>query len=238
MGLSDIITDAIKYPFLDIKKFLIVGVISLLAGISNIFIAFGVNNFALNAIATVIGLIFALILSGYALNVIKNGIYYSDEIPDFDWVNDFINGIKVLVIGLVYFIIPLIILILFAGIGGVIGSGLNHLAEAMGVSLIIAIIIAIIFAIFEIIAIARFANTGEFGAAFSFGEIFEEVKQIGIARIIGFLIFAIIIVIIAYVIISILALIPYVGIIIAQILIGGFVSLFYNRAIGLLYAEA
>ena len=187
---------------------------------------------------SIIGLIFALVLSGYAIDVIKNGIDHSDEFPDLDLKRNLINGIKSLIIGIVYFIIPIIIVLFLAIFTGAIGAGLDHLAAALGITAIIAIIIFLIFAIFEMVAMARFADSDELGAAFSFGEVIEDVKRIGIAKIIGFLIIALIVIIIAYIISVLIAYIPFVGILIGTFLVGAFVTLFYYRAVGLLYADA
>lgn len=238
MSLSEIITDSIKYPFSDIKVFIIVGIIALLSSFTNVFVAFNLDSFALFIISSVISLIFALMLSGYGLSVIKTAVKYSDELPDVDPVTNFIDGIKVFVISLVYFLIPSIIAFIFALITGAIGVGLDHIFTAMGITTVIAIIIFIIFAIFEIIAMARFAKTEEFRDAFSLDEIFEDIKKIGIVKILGLIIIALIIIAIAAIIASVFSLIPYVGIILYDILFGAFVLLFYNRAIGLLYAEA
>ena len=63
-------------------------------------------------------------------------------------------------------------------------------------------------------------------------------QKIGIFKIIAFIIIALIIIFIAMFISSILAIIPFIGILITMIVIGGFVVLFYNKGIGLLYADA
>ncbi|WP_458452959.1 DUF4013 domain-containing protein [Methanobrevibacter sp.] len=238
MSLSEIITDSVKYPFNDLTKFFIVGIISLLAGMSNVFTAFDVDSFALVALGGVISLIFTLILSGYSLSVINYGIRRSDEIPDFDFVKNFIDGIKVLIIEIVYFIIPLLITIVLAFITGAIGQGLDHLAAGLGVGLIISFILIVLFSLFEFVALARFAKTEEFGDAFNFSEIFEEIKQIGIVKILALVIISLVIMIIAAIVISLIGLVPFIGIIIADIIIGAFVTLYFCRAIGLLYAEA
>lgn len=237
MGLSEIISDSIKYPFSDIQKFLIVGVFALLAGLNNIVSAYDIDSIAIIGIASIVGLIASLIVSGYGVKVIKNAINFSNEVPDFDFVNDLITGIKVLIISIVYLIIPLIIILLVTGVNGLIGASINHLWASIGVAFIIALIIAIIFAIFQIVALARFAYTEQLGDAFNFGEVFEDVKKIGILRIIGFLLISAIVFIIALVIASIFGLIPFIGIIIVPILLGAFCILFYNRGLGLLYGE-
>lgn len=238
MSLGEIFSDAIKYPFSDLTKFLMVGILALLAGLSSIVTAFAIDNSAITALSTIIGLIFAIILAGYCVDVIKKGIENSDEIPAIDLMKNFVNGIKSLIIGIVYFIIPIIIVLILAVITGAIGAGLDELLAALGIIGIIAIIIFILFAIFEIIALARFADTGDLGAALSIGEVFEDVKKIGFAKIIGFIILALLIIIIAGIISSVLSLIPYIGILIATLLVGAFVALFYYKALGLLYAEA
>ena len=71
----------------------------------------------------------------------------------------------------------------------------------------------------------------------SIGAVLEDIKAIGVFQIIAFVIVALVIMVVAYAITSLLAFIPYVGIIVATILAGAFVALFYNRALGLLYSQ-
>lgn len=238
MNVVDIISDSIRYPFSDITKFLIVAVIALLAGLSSLSEPLGINNFFLVMIFAIISIIFSLILSGYGLDIIRNGIVGSDEIPAVDFMKNLIDGIKVLIISLVYFLIPIIISLIVFMFFGVIGTGLNHIGAATIVAVVIAVIAFIAFAIFEIIAIARFAKTGEFGDAFALGEVIEDVRRIGIGNIILFLIIFFVIAIIVLIVSVFIALIPFIGIAIAQLLVGGFIELFYNRGIGLLYSQA
>ena len=238
MGLGDIISDSVQYPFSDIQKFLIVGVISLFSGLSSLFGNWGVDSFILITLAGIIGLIFTLMLSGYSISVTKYAINHSSQLPDLDFQNNLIDGIKALIISIVYFIIPIIITLIFAIITGAIGAGLNQLVAGLGVFSVIAVIVFIFFAIFEIVALARFADTGELGEALNIGEVIEDVKKIGIGKIILFAIVSVIIIIIASLIVSLLGIIPFIGILIAQLIIGAFITLFYSRAIGLLYAEA
>ena len=238
MGLGDIISDSVQYPFSDIQKFLIVGVISLFSGLSSLFGNWGVNNFIIITLAGIIGLIFTLILSGYSIRVTKYAINHSNGLPEFDLQNNLIDGIKSLIIAIVYFIIPIIITVILAVITGAIGAGLNQMMASLGVLSIIVVIVFIFFAIFEIVALARFADTGELGEALNIGEVIEDVKKIGIGKIILFAIVSLIIIIIASLIVSLLGIIPFIGILIAQLIIGAFITLFYSRAIGLLYADA
>lgn len=238
MSLGDIFSDAISYPFSDIQKFVIVGVISLLASLSSVFATFGIQEGALYYIAAIIGIIFAIILSGYSVDVIKNAIGRSIEIPDFDFMTNFINGLKALVISIVYMIIPIIIAIILLVIFGALGAGIDHMVASLGFASIIIFVLFVLFGIFEIVALARFADTGDLGAALSFGDVFEDAKRIGILKIILALIILFIIIIVASLLLSLLSFIPYIGVIIGSILIGGFTTLLSSRVLGLLYADA
>ena len=237
MSLGEIFSDAIKYPFSNLTNFAIVGVIALLSGFVGIVNVPNVSGI-FSAILWIIGLIFTLVLSGYCIDVIKYGIENSSEFPDLDLKRNIINGIKTVIIGIVYFIIPFIIVLILAIVTGAIGVGINNLLVALGVTAIIAIIVFIIFAIFEMIALARFAESDDLGAALSVGEVVEDVKRIGIAKIIGFLIISFVILIITILIFSLLNFIPVVGIFIGVFISGTFATLFCYRSLGLLYADA
>lgn len=238
MSVVEIISESVKYPFSDITKFLIVGVIALLSGISSILDPLGVNNFAIQALFGIVSIIFSVILSGYSLSVINNGISNYDEIPMFDFVKNLVDGIKVVIIGVVYFLIPIIITLIFALITGAIGAGLDHMFAALGFTVIISILLFIIFSIFELVALARFAKTDDFREAFNFGAVMEDIKNIGFVNIIVFLILATIVIIVVGIIAVILAFIPIIGYVIAEFLLGGFFTLFYYRGVGLLYSRA
>lgn len=238
MSFTEVISDAIKYPFSDIKKFIIVGVLALLAAFAEVGYAFVGDNTIMFLILLIIGLIFAIILSGYSVGVIRNAIQNSNEIPGVDLVANFIDGIKVLIISIVYYIIPVIIAVILGAFAGLVGVGFNVLDAGMAFTRLIALIIFILFSIFAIVAIARFADTGNLGAALSIGEVIEDAKRVGILNIILFLIVVVIIALILSIIVGIISIIPFIGGIIGAIILGGFMVLFYNRGIGLLYGSA
>lgn len=238
MGLTDIISDAITYPFSDIKKFLIVGVLVLLAGLYSTVSSLGFDNFVLSAITVIISLVFAIMLSGYSVQVIKKGIQQSNEIPDIDPTANFVDGIKAFIIQLVYYIIPILIAMVLGVFTGLVGAGLNHTAAGISVGTVLALIIFIIFSILEIVAISRFADTGDMSSAFNFGGVFEDAQRIGFLKIILFLIIAVVIAVVLSLVLALLVIIPFIGIIIGTILFGAIMVLFYNKGIGLLYSGA
>lgn len=238
MGLTDIFSDAISYPFSNITNFLIVGVLAVLASLSSILSSLGVQSSIILVLALIIGFIFTLIFSGYGVSVIKRTIEGSNDFPDIDLMANLIDGIKALIISIVYMIIPTIIAFALAAIFGVIGAGIDHIIATMGIASIIIFLVFVLFGIFEVIALAKFADTGSIGAAINIGEVFGDVTRIGILKIIIFIIILMILAFVVMFIIGVLALIPIIGIIIATLLAGAFLALFSNRALGLLYAGA
>ena len=80
MSLKEIFSDSIRYPFSDVSKFVIVGILALIAGMSGILTNYEING-AIMAIAGVVSFIAALVVSGYGVSVIKAGIDKSADVP-------------------------------------------------------------------------------------------------------------------------------------------------------------
>ena len=113
----------------------------------------------------------------------------------------------------------------------------NGLFTALAITGIIAIILFVIFGLFAEIAVCRLAKYDSFGEAFNFKEIYADLREIGILKVIGFIIVLAIIVFIIGLIIALITAIPYVGIIIACLVGNSFILLFSDRALGLLYSQ-
>ena len=268
MQLGEIFTDALKYPLSDYKNWMIVGVVAVCCGLQAVFAQLGIYNQTLYTALSAISLILIIVLMGYGLSVIKEAIDFEDEIPAFDWVKNFVDGIKYIVVAFVYFIIPMIIVSIigillgggplsqiftesnmqkFAALNGtvtqadilsIVPQGVwNSLFTAIAVTAIIAIVFFIVFAIFEYIAVCRMAKYDSLGEAFRVREIYSDIREIGILKIIAYLIIAILISSIAGMICAFISAIPYVGIIIAALVGYSFIFLFNNRALGLLYSD-
>lgn len=237
MSLSDIFSDAIRYPFSNIVNYLFVGVLALLASLPNIVKAFNIDSSSVTVLSAILAIFFSIVLSGYCVTVIRMGIENSNDIPEIKLVDNLIDGIKVFIISLIYYIIPLMVILIFALMAGVIGAGLGALVAALGIFLIVAIILFVLFGIFEVVAIARFAKTGELSDALSIGEVIEDAKRIGIINIIAFILISMVIIAVAYIVSTILCIIPVIGAILSSLIVSGFVVLFYNKALGLLYSQ-
>lgn len=117
MEIMDIIKEAFIFPSNNLEKLAIYIVLTFVLGLivagGVITTVAGVNNSSvyliLAAILFIISIIVALIISGYQLAILKSGIDLDDEAPSFDWKNDLITGIKLIIVNIVYMIIPAII---------------------------------------------------------------------------------------------------------------------------------
>lgn len=226
MEIGEIISDSMKYPTSDWTKIIILAVILLIP----------IVNF--------IGM-------GYVLRIIKGTLAGLDDLPDFDEVGElFIDGLKILVVGIVYaipiWIIAAIIGFILSLIFGATTSTTYYSADAtamiggMIASYAVIIIVALIVGLIEIIGIVNMAYyDGDLGAAFRFSDILNYIATIGWGKyIITYIIIALIGMVITLVAGFIGILIFFVGIFITLPLAMSFLYMFGTRAIALLFTDA
>ncbi len=203
-------------------------------------------------IGLVIAFVMAIILGafsmGYLLKVLRGEVPLP-EVTGFGRM--FIDGIKLLVIEIIYLIPVLIILAVTAG--AALLSALPILMsmptepdfEAMMPSLLpilggviagilIAVIAAIILWLLAVVGVVRFARTGKIGEAFNFSAILATIGKIGWG---SYILALIIVVVIVAVVQVVLSFIPYIGSIIL-ILVTPFIMVFMHRYICILYDSA
>ena len=235
MELGEIISDALTYPLKNIKALVLYVILGIILGIAVggtiIGVASGValkNPFT--AIGTgIIGIIIALIvgfvISGYGLDIIKYGINRDEGSPGIDIVRQFVNGVKLFVVQIVYYIIPIII-------GAILAVIFQHWLSGW-----ITIILIIIFALAAFMAQCRLAKTEDLGDALAIGEAIGDISRVGILKV---LLFIILIFIIAFILLFIVGIIQQwnstVGGILMGIL-GVYLAFFVARATGLLYSD-
>jgi len=151
MNIGEIIGEALDYPGSNLKKVIGLGVLIIISFL----------------------IIPIFLVYGYNLRVLKATIAGFDELPDFDeWGDMFIDGLKVFVVGIVYMIIPLIVM--FTAIYLINSNLTTGLIIA-----VIGVILTIIFGLIEQVAIAHMAFNDSLGAAFQIGEILNIISEIG-----------------------------------------------------------
>jgi hypothetical protein len=266
MKISEILVDSIKYPLDNDEDFTnvivlfgipVVGIIIylLFIGLAG---AFGYNSYGYSDAAAgvlAIGMIimylfylaFYLLCPGYMLSVMDEGINQSDVIPAINVGKNIVDTIKLAILGFIYFIIPVIIGVAVLFVAGFFSGLLTSfsyyysplaLVGSMGIGGLIALLIFAFFEILYTIAVLRMARFDSLGAALSFGEVWADLKDIGIVKMI--MLYAAIASISGFALVGSLALaivFPYVGIFAILLIVAPALSLFSSYAFGLLYSE-
>ena len=238
MNIGEIIGDAIAYPAHNIKAlllYIVLGIIGAIVGgaslvsIIGAFTTKGLGGAAFTGLGLIGLIVFILILfliSGYTLDIIKYGIERRDDGPGIDIGRQISNAIKLVIVDVVYYIIPVIIAF-------VLGLFLRD-----WILTIISVILFIVFTLANFMAKCRLAKTDSLGESLAIGEAIGDISRVGLGKIIGTVLILVIIAIVAAIII---AWISTVNGTIGSILLGIFsvyFLFFYNRAVGLLYSNA
>ncbi|MCL2157419.1 MAG: DUF4013 domain-containing protein [Methanobrevibacter sp.] len=249
MEVVELFKDALTYPTKDFSKLLILGVLAFVATIPffvmvlPLFFGSDVTALAGMAVIGLLGALLVLILdiiyAGYGLNIIKKTIALEEGLPEFDWGQMIIDGIKVFILGIIYAIIPTIL----SAIIGFLGIGLSTFAisaDSMSTFLVanffvffIIGIIYLIFGLLYIVALGRFAETDSLGAALNVMDVFDKIGQIGWGNYILWIIVLLILQFVLNFVAGILL-----AIVIGVIIVAPFFLMYYSRAIGLLYNES
>lgn len=264
MDVIDIIKDTIYYPINDYKNWLIIGIIFLLSSILTGYVI--PENGVVGAIGSIINILISILIVGIGIAVMKATLRRSSEIPMMDIANNFIDGIKSIIISFIYFIIPAIIVSIISIPVGVYSNTYSILkyisniptnvtvtpetivqsipqnvlvsfATSFTIIVVIALILTIIFALFEIIAQVRFAETGSIADAMDIKAIFNKISSIGWGKYIIYVVAVFICLIIISIIMAIIALIPYIGVLIAEFVFASYTLLFISRCRALIYLE-
>lgn len=172
------------------------------------------------------------------------------------WGKMFIDGLKLLVAGIIYAIPVILIILVFGGFavfGALQAAAMSgdpnyfttHADELMplfagfmvGLLLLIAIIVAIIISLFSLIGFVRMARTERLGEAFNFGAILETIGKIGWGSYILALIILFIIGVIAGFILNLVGMIPFIRLILWLVLLP-FWIIFEARYVCMIYESA
>lgn len=235
MELGEIFSDALAYPFSNIKALVLYVILGIILGIAIAGTLVGVlagvtadNVWALagsGIIGIIISLVIGFVITGYELDIIKYGIDRRADSPGIDFVRQFINGVKYLVVNIVYMIIPIIITAVLSVIFQ------NWIVTIVGV------ILAIIFSLALIMAQCRLAKTDELGNALAVGEAIGDISRVGFLKVI---LFIIILAIISFILFFICGIIAQWNSTVGGILLGilsVYIVFFVGRATGLLYSD-
>ena len=236
----DIYKDALEYSAQDWIKLVILGVICLFSFL----------------------LLPAFLITGYNYRVINTAVHGiingRDSLPEFDdLISMFVDGVKVVIVEIVYIIVPAIVFLIFAIIAGQ-GEGVVSSA-LMIIGCIITFALVVAACLMSQMGLCHMAyNDGAFSKAFALTEIKEVIDEIGwfecIITYLGLIIITLVISIVVSAIIWIIFTVfgisgavlgadpsgvfvlgALINSAISMFIVGPYLSIFNSRSIGLLY---
>lgn len=213
-SITDCVKEGLKYPFNDIKKLLVVGVLFALISALSTFISvrsFDIFRTTVHTIENtnvtashltfsqlpagdiylVIGLaivsfVIFLFIFGYQYNIVKFSIEKKEDLPGFsDILGIFIKGIKYFVVILAYNIIPMIIFV-----AGIILGGESSVLIAV---FLISAVLFVIAYFLMIMALNNMIAHDSIKKAFDLREIVDNIANLGWGKYIGIILFTIIV---------------------------------------------
>lgn len=236
----DIYKDSLEYSAKDWKTLVILGVICLF-------------NFLLLPVFLITGYNYRVIDT--AVHGIING---RDPLPDFeDIIGIFVDGVKVVIVQVVYLLVPFIIFMIFVIIAGIVDNVAS--AGIMIIGALLTFVALIVSCLMSQMGLCHMAyNEGAFSKAFAVSEIKEVIDEIGwFECIITYLGLIIITIVISFVVTALIGLIftalgisgfalganaggifalgMFINALVSMFIVGPYLSIFNSRSIGLLY---
>ena len=194
------------------------------------------NKWVMLIIATIL---LGLPLMGYVLKVLR-GEKPAPEVED--WGTLFIDGIKFLIVYIIWMIPIIIVWAILIGVGfaGAMTGDETAAMAAVGtmmVGLLVVFVLAIIIGLFAMIGAVRFARTGSIGEAFNFSAILATISKIGwVPYIIAIVVLGVCGIVFS-IVVGILMVIPIIGWLIYLCLISPW-AIFVARYVCQLYDSA
>jgi hypothetical protein len=165
MNVSEMVLDSLKFPFSDLKRLLGLGILSA-------------------ASVLVIPIIFTM---GYNLRIIEYSFKGSNELPPFNkWWDMFVDGLKYLIVMIIYIGIPSIIvsiisvfIIMVILLSGQVSDFNTFLKTSFQILFVVSIVLMAVPYLLRLIALPHIVKNNKIGAAIKFKEIFAIIKNIG-----------------------------------------------------------
>jgi hypothetical protein len=249
INIGEIINSSIRYPLSNKRTFLFLGLIVILGDLYSIF-----GSATYNRLITILGilaLIIAFVKSGYQLRIMKFSTAGNNTLPELNkWKDLFINGLKVIVVTLVYVIpimvivIPMIFIIAITSISSGNNLADTNIFKTFGlVSIIVGLYMVIIYPIF-FMSLANMAKNGDnIDKAFKFSAIKNIISNVGLGNFIIWYIFTglifLFLFIVGFGLSSIFNLIHYkfIGDVLASLTVTPFGLIFLFRSASLIYLK-
>lgn len=222
MKLKEIMSQSFKYPLTNVKRLLILGIL----------IAFSIL------------IIPGILALGYFIRVIDSNFKGSNELPPFnEWKRMFIDGLKYIVVILVYIGVPFFVASLLGAFVSILLPATLAFNTFMLIWIVIMILVMIVPYFLSFMGVARMVKEDKIGAAFDFRELLSIIKTIGIGR---YAIIILIMTLLTFLCTEILDIAPiynlnvgsiYIVISLVYIILGSYLIIFEGKLTFILYQE-
>jgi len=179
MGFKGFVIDSIKYTIQNKMNFLVFGLLLIvIAFVPGDFSDINFSNLIISLPLTIIGFFLLIIQGGYLTKVLIDFVKGSDTIPPFKDIFFYIKeGIKDLVLGMYYILIPLIILMIFTEIPEKVLGDFLYIVLALllivsGYLVLLMVQTAVLYSVIE-----------GYKKAFNMIYIFKKSREIGFKRL-------------------------------------------------------
>jgi hypothetical protein len=262
MKIRSIFKESLCFPLQNLNKLMILGLLFIIINSISLFPLIGatLNSTGFNGIfrifVLVLKIIFMIIVLGYSVNIVKQTYMSLNKLPEFNFYENFINGIKVICIAIIYSIIPLILTIAVGLFNGTIIFILDltkrFILDITGIPTMIsyllsspfstqvitifsiAIILFILFGLIAFIGILRFVREDKLSSAFEFDEIINTIKKITWKNYLTWWVIFALLITAMLIVTGVIMTIPFVGLIITTFIFYPFITVFISKAIGLI----
>jgi uncharacterized protein DUF4013 len=266
MNIKELFQDSLSYPIKDIDKLLTLGVLfffdALVSLLPSITMALNQNiaTKILYFISNIIGILIIFVAIGYSLSLVKDTINNSNEIPSLNIVKNVIDGIKVVIVSIMYLILPIVIILVISYLIGIydfiIQNIINYFYFGSGILLngssyllsstyqniiiltIISLVLLLIVSVILSIAIARLANTNSLKYALNIKGVLSDISKIGWMNYLSYYVVFILILVLILTVTTVISIIPFIGILMLFLLILPFIFLFSGRFLGMVYRKS
>ena len=247
MKIGEIINDSIKYPLSNKKTFLFLGLIVILSDLTNIFGSARYNGLII--IFGILSLILFFVKLGYQLRIMEFSTEVNNILPELnEWKDLFINGLKVMVVTLVYVIPILVIIIPLAIIIAITSVNSNgnlvdtNMFKTFGLfTIIMGLYLAILYPMYFMSLANMAKNRRNIDYAFKFNEIKNIVSNVRLGNFIIWYIFTgliyLFILLIGFGLTTIfnMAHFKFIGVLLTSLIVAPFALIFLYRSATLIY---
>jgi len=259
MGVLDIIMDSLEYPLKDWWKYLILGIFLVVMRYIQTFTSYKPISLFVMLVVWVL----EIIIFGYFCSVVAGAIRHNKGIPSFSFVENIVDGLKYLVLGLIYSIIPLILIFVSLTLSGNLNPVgklidiINPYFTVLGISTgelptgfinglintpyawtyVLIFIVTLIFAYTFVMGVARMIDMESFKEGLNIPKIFGTIRTIGRRNYFAWFVLFILYLLVLTCIRILIGVIPWIGLFLVCLIVIPYTILFAGRSIGLIYKQ-